>query len=249
MRLAKSISMNLSTSRSRPGTSAKLALSGRKKSNPRDFTQSDFGLRYRSSIALRSLGVPRYANGAISAPVLTPETTWNFGSACGPAGSSLQAISTPVANAPQSPPPETTRTSMQLFGSLARRSCVFLARNSMPARLPSTNRFLISVRSASSSCSGCTGRFCAHPGSVRALRVMANRAAVMFTEWRIGHKVYRNSHNTRSCRYLGTRAASRDLLTAPTIQLCLPTRRTVPRRLPLLPRPRRLPSLLSTQRR
>ena len=44
-RLAKSMVMKRSTSRSRPGTSAKLALSGMKYRSPRGLTQSDFGLR------------------------------------------------------------------------------------------------------------------------------------------------------------------------------------------------------------
>ena len=51
---------------------------------PRSFTQSDLGLRYRLSMVRRSASVPRYANGAISAPVLTPSTTSNSGMASAP---------------------------------------------------------------------------------------------------------------------------------------------------------------------
>src|SRR5262245_54408854 len=54
---------------------------------------------------------PRKANGAISAPVLTPVTTSN----CGRASSPLtrpQPLSTPAPNAPQSPPPDITSTSI-----------------------------------------------------------------------------------------------------------------------------------------
>ena len=63
---------------------------------------------------------PRNANGAISAPVLTPVTISNSGRASGSVlGTRPQPLRNPAPNAPQSPPPEMIR--MSTTGGSGRR--------------------------------------------------------------------------------------------------------------------------------
>src|ERR1017187_2191382 len=126
---------------------------------------------------------PRNANGAMSAPVLTPVTT----SYCGRSWRRLSPTKAPAPNAPPAPPPERTRArSVPSFDEALNRCRAVvdfastLARSVLKNRTPagkSTGAAVLNI------VGGASRRGRAHPPSAKTLSTHVQRRGLAWQQW------------------------------------------------------------------
>ena len=132
----------------------------------------------KASVSCESQSEPRNANGAMSAPVLTPVTT----SYCGRSWRRLSPTKAPAPNAPPAPPPERTRArSIPSFDEALNRCRAAVDFASTLARSVLRNRTSAGKSTGVAVLNmvgGASRRGRAHPTSAKTLNTLVQRRAL-----------------------------------------------------------------------